>query len=72
MKINIEGLSAEEVYFLAADTFQNHHGGMILDRGYVFTGTGHNNGFPIAVELETGKVAWGPERNAGSRSAGLL
>lgn len=65
------GISTEEVYFLEADTFQNHHGGLILDQGYVFSGTGHNNGFPIAVELATGEVAWGPERNAGNRSAAI-
>lgn len=38
------GVAADEVYFLPADTFQNHHGGMILDHGYVFAGTGHNKG----------------------------
>lgn len=65
------GVEAEEVYFLEPNTFQNHHGGMILHEGHVFTGTGHNNGFPIAVELETGKVVWGPERNAGNRSAAI-
>lgn len=65
------GIKAEEVYFLEANTFQNHHGGLILDRGFVFTGTGHNNGFPLAVELETGEVAWGPERNSGNRSAAI-
>ncbi len=65
------GVKAEEVYFLEADTFQNHHGGMIIDRGYVFTGTGHNKGFPIAVKLETGDVAWGPERNQGKSSAAI-
>jgi outer membrane protein assembly factor BamB len=65
------GIRAEEVYFLEADTFQNHHGGLILDQGHVFTGTGHNNGFPIAVKLASGEVAWGPERNAGTRSAAI-
>jgi outer membrane protein assembly factor BamB len=62
---------AEEVYFLEADTMQNHHGGLILHEGFVYTGTGHNKGFPLAVALETGKVAWGPERNAGQNSAAI-
>ncbi len=66
-----DGFRAEEAYFLAADTLQNHHGGMVLHDGYVYTGTGHNKGFPIAVELATGKVAWGPERNNGTGSAAL-
>ncbi|MCH9647128.1 MAG: PQQ-like beta-propeller repeat protein [Deltaproteobacteria bacterium] len=68
---NKTGVQAEEVYFLTADTFQNHHGGMILKDGYVYAGTGHNKGFPIAVELATGKIAWGPERNKGSGSAAV-
>jgi outer membrane protein assembly factor BamB len=66
-----EGVKAEELYFLEADTMQNHHGGMILHEGYVYTGTGHNKGFPLSVELLTGKVAWGPERNAGQSSAAV-
>jgi len=64
-------LAAEEVYFLTADTFQNHHGGMILHDGHVFTGTGHNRGFPLAVRFDDGAVAWGPERNEGSGSAAI-
>jgi outer membrane protein assembly factor BamB len=62
---------AEEVYFLEADTLQNHHGGLILQDGTLFTGTGHNKGFPIAVNFKTGEVAWGPVRNAGSSSAAV-
>ena len=65
------GVTAEEVYFLDADTMQNHHGGLILDGGYVYTGTGHNKGFPLAVELATGTVAWGPIRNDGQNSAAV-
>ncbi len=66
-----DGIEAREVYFLAADTMQNHHGGLILHRGHVYTGTGHNKGFPLAVEMATGKVAWGPVRNAGENSAAV-
>lgn len=66
-----QGFHADEVYFLEADAIQNHHGGLILHEGTVFTGTGHNKGFPIAVDFMTGKVAWGPERNAGSSSAAI-
>lgn len=66
-----DGLEAGEVYFLEADTLQNHHGGLILHEGTLYTGTGHNKGFPIAVDFATGKVAWGPVRNAGRDSAAV-
>jgi len=65
------GPTVKEVYFLEADTMQNHHGGMILHDGHVYCGTAHNKGFPLCVELATGKVAWGPERNAGKGSAAV-
>lgn len=68
-----DGVKAKEIYFLTADVFQNHHGGMILDDGYVYAGHGHNNGFPICLELETGKVAWGGKiRGAGGKSATIV
>jgi outer membrane protein assembly factor BamB len=66
-----EGFVANEVYFLEADTMQNHHGGIILHEGTLYTGTGHNKGFPVAVEFASGKVAWGPVRNEGSGSAAI-
>jgi outer membrane protein assembly factor BamB len=66
-----EGVAADEVYFLPADTFQNHHGGMVLDRGYVFAGSGHNKGFPVSIKLADGKLAWGPIRNQGQGSAAV-
>ncbi len=73
LKINRkeDAFEAEEVYWLEHDTMQNHHGGVILHEGYLYTGTGHNKGFPLAVEMKTGKVAWGPERNKGRDSAAL-
>ncbi len=65
------GLEAEEVYFLEADTFQNHHGGLILHDGHIYTGTGHNKGFPLAIQASDGAVLWGPERNDGTGSAAI-
>jgi len=65
------GVRAEEVYWLSADTLQNHHGGLILDGGYIYTGTGHNKGFPICVEMASGEVVWGPIRNDGQSSAAV-
>jgi outer membrane protein assembly factor BamB len=66
------GVSAREVYFLEADTMQNHHGGVVLHDGHVYTGTGLNRGFPLCVELATGSVKWGPVRNAGKNSAAVM
>jgi hypothetical protein len=45
---------------------------MILKSGYVYFGHGHNNGFPVCVELKTGKTLWGgKERGPGSGSAAI-
>lgn len=68
---NGDGVNAEEVYFLEPNVLQNHHGGLILHGGYIYTGTGHNKGFPISARLETGEIAWGPQRNAGRDSAAI-
>jgi len=66
------GVTARERYFLQGRTFQNHHGGMVFVNGYVYAGTGHNNGLPICLELVSGRVAWGGDfRNAGSGSAAV-
>ncbi|HSR49923.1 MAG TPA: PQQ-binding-like beta-propeller repeat protein [Acidobacteriota bacterium] len=68
---NGDGVEAQEVYFLEAGTMQNHHGGMILQDGYIYTGTGHNKGFPLCVKMDSGEVAWGPVRNDGEGSAAV-
>jgi outer membrane protein assembly factor BamB len=68
-----QGVDAQEVYFLEARTLQNHHGGLVLIGNHVYGGHGHNRGFPIAVELASGKVAWGGDiRNAGTGSAAVV
>jgi outer membrane protein assembly factor BamB len=66
------GIDAKEVYFLKANKLQNHHGGMVRLGDYVYGGHGHGDGKPFCLELKTGKFAWGPERGAGSGSAGVL
>jgi outer membrane protein assembly factor BamB len=67
-----DGIRCEEQYFLPGKTFQNHHGQMILKDGYVYAGHGHKNGYPICIELETGKVVWGgTTRGAGTDSAAV-
>jgi outer membrane protein assembly factor BamB len=65
------GVEAREVYFLPGDTFQNHHGNMVLHGGHVYAGSGHNKGFPISVKLADGAIAWGPVRNDGQGSAAV-
>ena len=64
-------LTANEVYFLPGRQFQNHHGGLILDNGYIYTGHGHNKGLPLCIRLADGEVAWGPTRNRGQSSAAI-
>lgn len=65
------GVDAEEVWFLPGGDLQNHHGGLILVDGVLYTGTGHNQGFPIAVRAADGTVLWGPVRNDGTGSAAI-
>jgi outer membrane protein assembly factor BamB len=65
-------VSVNEKYFLEGRTFQNHHGGMVLLGNYIYAGHGHNAGFPMCIELATGKVMWGGDfRNDGSGSAAV-
>ena len=66
-----DGVKAQEVYFLQGNDFQNHHGGIILHDGHLYTGTGHNRGFPLCINMEGGQAAWGPVRNAGQGSAAV-
>lgn len=64
------GVSATEVYYHPAGTMQNHHGGMVRVGDYVYFGNGHNNGFPICVKLDSGKIEWGGKlRGPGQESA---
>ena len=65
------GVKAEEVYFLKANDMENHHGGMILVGDHVSCGHGHNEGFPLCIELKTGKTAWRPGRGPGGGSAAI-
>ena len=33
---------------------------MVLVENHIYCGHGHNKGFPLCIELKTGKVAWRP------------
>ncbi len=67
-----DGLKAEEVYFLPSKEMQNHHGGMVLVGDHIYCGHGQNEGFPLSIEMKTGKVAWKPGRGPGEGSAAVL
>lgn len=68
-----DGISAQEKYFLKGNECQNHHGGMIRIGDHIFGGHGHNNGFPICVEMKSGKIVWGGnQRGPGSGSAAVV
>jgi outer membrane protein assembly factor BamB len=67
-----DGLDVEEVYYHPAKVLQNHHGQMILKDGHLYFGHRHNNGFPVCVELASGKIAWGGStRGPGGGSAAI-
>lgn len=74
LKISKNGkeLTANEEYYFKSGEMQNHHGGMILLGDYVYMGHGHNNGFPLCVDLKTGKDAWRIEGGAGRGSAAIV
>lgn len=67
-----DGVEAEEVYFQPGNKLQNHHGGMICVGDYIYFGHGHNKGFPICVNMLSGKVAWFKGRGPGSGSAAIV
>jgi len=66
---------AEEVYFHGPDDpathFENHHGGVVVVRGYLYGGHGPNRGEPVCLELTTGRVAWRAEPLARGSAAVL-
>ncbi|MGH7201907.1 MAG: PQQ-binding-like beta-propeller repeat protein, partial [Planctomycetaceae bacterium] len=64
--------NATEVYFLPGNELQNHHGGMTFLNGHVYMGHGHNHGFPVCINMKSGKFAWRGGRGPGSGSAAVL
>lgn len=65
------GVRAEERYFLSSQQFQNHHGGFVLVGNHIYAGHGHGQGFPVCIDLNSGRAAWGPVRGLGSGSAAV-
>ena len=64
-------VQAEEVYFLPAKEFQNHHGGVVLVNGFIYGSHGQNGGIPTCLELKTGKIMWKGE-NLGKDSGAVV
>ncbi len=62
---------ASVAYFLEANQFENHHGGMVAQDGYVYAGHGHGKGFPICIRISDGQVMW-KERGPGTGSAAVV
>ena len=44
---------------------------MILLDGKIYMGHGHNNGFPLCLDMATGIDVWRPGRGAGKGSAAI-
>ncbi|MBP7935794.1 MAG: PQQ-like beta-propeller repeat protein [Phycisphaerae bacterium] len=65
-----KGVQATEVYYLGPDKFENHHGGVILVKGFVYGGHGRNNGSPTCIDFKTGKIMW-QAKGIGRRSAAI-
>lgn len=63
--------TAKEIYRLAGNEFQNHHGGVTLIDGHIYGGHGSNNGLPTCIELETGDILW-KRRGPGVGSAAVI
>lgn len=67
-----DGVEAVEQYYRSSKELQNHHGGMVLIGDHLYFGHGHNNGFPICVDLISGDVKWGGQiRGVGNGSAAI-
>jgi len=66
-----EGVKADEVYFLPADTFQCHHGGFLRVGDYIYGANGHNAGKPSCIEMATGKIMWS-EKQPGGGSGSVI
>lgn len=66
-------VTATERYFIDGSRFQNHHGGMVLVGDHIYAGHGQSNGFPVCIELTTGRLVWPQSRSSvGSGSAAVI
>lgn len=66
-----DSVTIEEIYFLNANTFQNHHGGFVRVGDYIYGGHGHGQGKPTCIEMKTGKIIWQQDQPGGGSAAVL-
>jgi outer membrane protein assembly factor BamB len=69
-----DGVKADELYYYNNSELQNHHGGMVLVGDQIYMGHGHGQGFPVCVDLLSGKIHWNAReqsRNIGNGSAAI-
>ncbi len=64
-----DGIKANEVYWLDADTFQNHHGNVIRVGEYIYGGHDHNKGKPTCLKMDTGEIMWKHDQPGGGSAA---
>ncbi len=66
-------IEVKERYFKSQKQLQNHHGGMIRHKAYVFCGHKQNQGWPVCMTFVDGKIKWGGRiRPVGDGSAAVL
>lgn len=77
--LKIEADGSDKFKATAVTTHQkrdlnNHHGGMVKVGDYAYFGHEQNQGNPVCVDLKTGEIKWGPEKNpgGGNGSAAVL
>jgi outer membrane protein assembly factor BamB len=72
-----DSVTVKELKTYKKPDLNNHHGGMVLVGDYIYFGHDQNQGNPVCVELKTGEIKWGPEKNkslvaGGQGSAAVL
>ncbi len=63
-------ITVKELKTYKKPELNNHHGGMVLVGDYIYFGHDQNQGYPVCVELKTGTIKWGPEKNASLYAGG--
>jgi outer membrane protein assembly factor BamB len=58
------GVSVKELKY-HDNSFQNHHGGMVLVNGHVYFGANHGQGYPACAEFKTGEQKYKEAKGAG-------
>jgi len=66
LKISSEGtnqFAVKELKSYKKAQLNNHHGGMVQVGDFAYFGHDQNNGKPVCVDLMSGDIKWGPEKN---------